>query len=207
MTSRRSAGETVRVARAIRPKRARACTGSRERASTQPYLSMVSSPIRAAISVPGGASWAASSSPTLTPEVSWAPTTDPAEVPTTRSAPLRSVPCCASPASTPSSQATPVTPPLPSTSALPVMSPVLSHIPHISHGRHISAGSGRARRDAAAYVLYWGGGAGAVLAARRGSWRGPAAGHVRHAPARKSTRLNSSHTEIYTLSLHDALPI
>src|SRR5476649_2529139 len=26
-------------------------------------------------------------------------------------------------------------------------------------------------------------------------------------PDRKSTRLNSSHTEIYTLSLHDALPI
>src|SRR5579875_2109283 len=38
---------------------------------------------------------------------------------------------------------------------------------------------------------------------------------MKHAPAarrrrwtdRKSTRLNSSHTEIYTLSLHDALPI
>src|SRR5882672_8788301 len=28
-----------------------------------------------------------------------------------------------------------------------------------------------------------------------------------HSPDRKSTRLNSSHTEIYTLSLHDALPI
>src|SRR5476649_1129009 len=28
-----------------------------------------------------------------------------------------------------------------------------------------------------------------------------------HAPDRKSTRLNSSHTVIYTLSLHDALPI
>src|SRR5260221_180482 len=28
-----------------------------------------------------------------------------------------------------------------------------------------------------------------------------------HAGDRKSTRLNSSHTEIYTLSLHDALPI
>src|SRR5262252_1951057 len=33
--------------------------------------------------------------------------------------------------------------------------------------------------------------------------------HARAASARdrKSTRLNSSHTEIYTLSLHDALPI
>src|SRR5215211_7534280 len=29
----------------------------------------------------------------------------------------------------------------------------------------------------------------------------------RRQPDRKSTRLNSSHTEIYTLSLHDALPI
>src|SRR5215204_6394235 len=28
-----------------------------------------------------------------------------------------------------------------------------------------------------------------------------------HVLDRKSTRLNSSHTEIYTLSLHDALPI
>src|ERR1035437_6373225 len=33
--------------------------------------------------------------------------------------------------------------------------------------------------------------------------RRPAAAHI----DRKSTRLNSSHTEIYTLSLHDALPI
>src|SRR5476649_2251693 len=30
---------------------------------------------------------------------------------------------------------------------------------------------------------------------------------IAHDPDRKSTRLNSSHTEIYTLSLHDALPI
>src|SRR5476649_843706 len=30
---------------------------------------------------------------------------------------------------------------------------------------------------------------------------------MRHPKDRKSTRLNSSHTEIYTLSLHDALPI
>src|SRR5471032_3015074 len=32
-------------------------------------------------------------------------------------------------------------------------------------------------------------------------------GRVISTPDRKSTRLNSSHTEIYTLSLHDALPI
>src|SRR5579875_3644485 len=31
--------------------------------------------------------------------------------------------------------------------------------------------------------------------------------HDFHVIDRKSTRLNSSHTEIYTLSLHDALPI
>src|SRR5882672_2694437 len=31
--------------------------------------------------------------------------------------------------------------------------------------------------------------------------------NARALPDRKSTRLNSSHTEIYTLSLHDALPI
>src|SRR5476649_930829 len=37
---------------------------------------------------------------------------------------------------------------------------------------------------------------------RGGSISGPPSG-----PDRKSTRLNSSHTEIYTLSLHDALPI
>src|SRR5476649_929304 len=32
-------------------------------------------------------------------------------------------------------------------------------------------------------------------------------GAISTAPDRKSTRLNSSHTVIYTLSLHDALPI
>src|SRR5476649_1627153 len=35
----------------------------------------------------------------------------------------------------------------------------------------------------------------------------PSAFHLSRPPDRKSTRLNSSHTEIYTLSLHDALPI
>src|ERR671927_288214 len=36
----------------------------------------------------------------------------------------------------------------------------------------------------------------------------PARRRASHQPLdRKSTRLNSSHTEIYTLSLHDALPI
>src|SRR6476646_6615314 len=38
-----------------------------------------------------------------------------------------------------------------------------------------------------------------------GNWR--RSGSWPPSPDRKSTRLNSSHTEIYTLSLHDALPI
>src|ERR671917_607783 len=45
-------------------------------------------------------------------------------------------------------------------------------------------------------------------------WKGPQLRRATTAPStspssldRKSTRLNSSHTEIYTLSLHDALPI
>src|SRR5215211_4743798 len=37
--------------------------------------------------------------------------------------------------------------------------------------------------------------------------RSPPAAWARSGRDRKSTRLNSSHTEIYTLSLHDALPI
>src|SRR5476649_2234538 len=38
------------------------------------------------------------------------------------------------------------------------------------------------------------------------TWASSSASSTR-LPDRKSTRLNSSHTEIYTLSLHDALPI
>src|SRR5476649_600610 len=44
----------------------------------------------------------------------------------------------------------------------------------------------------------------ATPSVRRSSW---AAWRWRSSADRKSTRLNSSHTEIYTLSLHDALPI
>src|SRR5476649_1870956 len=47
------------------------------------------------------------------------------------------------------------------------------------------------------------------MGARRGRnsrWKSRRCG-PRPAGDRKSTRLNSSHTEIYTLSLHDALPI
>src|SRR5919199_220189 len=38
-------------------------------------------------------------------------------------------------------------------------------------------------------------------------WRGSTSCRPAYRADRKSTRLNSSHTEIYTLSLHDALPI
>src|ERR1700694_3165825 len=55
----------------------------------------------------------------LTPLRICAPTTEPADVPTTRSADVRSMPASASPARRPVSQAMPVTPPPPSTSARP----------------------------------------------------------------------------------------
>ena len=59
----------------------------------------------------------------LCPLVTWAPTTEPALVPTTRSAVVRSTPASASPFRIPSSQAMPVTPPPPRTSAVRVMGP------------------------------------------------------------------------------------
>src|SRR5476649_1204536 len=43
--------------------------------------------------------------------------------------------------------------------------------------------------------------------ARTSGPNGPSAIRQHRGQDRKSTRLNSSHTEIYTLSLHDALPI
>jgi hypothetical protein len=68
-----------------------------------------------------GAHWAAYTSARPIPEVSWAPAREPAEVPTIRSAAVRSSPREASPATRPTSQAAPVMPPLPSTSALLAM--------------------------------------------------------------------------------------
>src|SRR5436305_15016979 len=65
-----------------------------------------------------GAHWAVYSSARPVPEVSWAPASEPAEVPTIKSAAVRSSPWAASPATRPTSQAAPVMPPLPSTSAL-----------------------------------------------------------------------------------------
>src|SRR5665647_1131490 len=52
-----------------------------------------------------------------TPLATWAATTDPADVPTSRSAAPRSTPASAKPRSRPTSQATPVTPPPPRTTA------------------------------------------------------------------------------------------
>ncbi|MET7439499.1 zf-HC2 domain-containing protein, partial [Streptomyces sp. NPDC005568] len=52
-------------------------------------------------------------------EVSWAPTEDPADVPITTSASLRSTPASPSPYRIPASQPIPAWPPPPSTSALP----------------------------------------------------------------------------------------
>src|SRR5690348_5472140 len=59
------------------------------------------------------------------PLVTWAPTTEPADVPITRSAPVRSTPASDSPLSRPSSHAMPVMPPPPRTSAVRVMSETL----------------------------------------------------------------------------------
>src|SRR5215467_3691622 len=77
-----------------------------------------------------GAHWAAYSSARPVPEVSWAPAREPAEVPTIRSAAVRSSPCAASPATRPTSQAAPVIPPAPSTSALVATAALLP--PHAS---------------------------------------------------------------------------
>src|SRR5215472_1736612 len=59
------------------------------------------------------------------PELILAATPAPAEVPTIRSAAVRSTPCSVSPASRPTSQAIPASPPAPSTSALLVIATVL----------------------------------------------------------------------------------
>src|ERR1700712_5569026 len=75
----------------------------------------------ASFSCRGGRSWASYRSSRVRPLVMWAPTTEPALVPTTRSAVVRSTPASASPFRIPSSQAMPVTPPPPRTSAVRVM--------------------------------------------------------------------------------------
>src|SRR6478736_8591344 len=87
---------------------------------------------RPPISASAGSSCSAYRSSSGRPLVTWAPTTDPADVPTTMSAPVRSMPARASPVRMPSSHAIPVMPPPPRTSAdvpCPVMGPVVSERP------------------------------------------------------------------------------
>src|SRR4051795_8841343 len=74
--------------------------------------------MRATFSRSGGSSWRSYNQSRAAPLVSCAPTTEPADVPTTRSALVRSTPASASPARTPISQAMPVIPPPPSTRAV-----------------------------------------------------------------------------------------
>ena len=119
MIARRSASGTVGVCSAVRPTRARNATGSRQDRTSAPSRdSVVPRLHRVARSAPGPATWAAYCSSRSTPLANWVPTTEPAEVPTTRSAPDRWTPSAASPASMPISQPTPVIPPPPNTSAL-----------------------------------------------------------------------------------------
>jgi len=116
-TLRRSASGMVRAASAQRPSRARPRTGSALVLMTHSSLATLPQPMRAAGSGSGGASCARYSASGSWPDAMSAPTTEPADVPTIRSAAARSMPRSASPAIRPVSQAMPVTPPPPRTSA------------------------------------------------------------------------------------------
>src|SRR3954466_4712894 len=123
ITSSRSCSDGVTpafsAASASAPIRRRNSTSlPRLRTIAQPNWARVARFSRAALPAVAGSScrWYIASS--SAPQASCAPTTDPADVPTTRSAPLRSVPASASPASTPISHAMPVMPPPPSTRAV-----------------------------------------------------------------------------------------
>lgn len=117
ITARRDASDGVRAATAIAPIRARDRTASRVRPPAHTSRATAANPNRAATSPPGGANCASYNCSTGRPEHTCAPTTEPADVPTTRSASASATPRSASPATIPSSQATPVTPPPPSTNA------------------------------------------------------------------------------------------
>src|SRR6266536_2089322 len=116
MTSSRSASGTVGADSAIAPTRARSSRGSwAPSASAAKALATFSTSKSTARSLEasGGSSCAASRRSRPTPLESWAATTDPAEVPTSRSAAPTGTPSASRACSTPSSQATPVTPPPP----------------------------------------------------------------------------------------------
>src|SRR6266536_3876257 len=120
MTSSRSASGTVGADSAIAPTRARSSRGSwAPSASAAKALATFSTSKSTARSLEasGGSSCAASRRSRPTPLESWAATTDPAEVPTSRSAAPTGTPSASRACSTPSSQATPVTPPPPRTNA------------------------------------------------------------------------------------------
>ena len=125
-TARRSAAGSVRDRTAIRPSRIRALTGFRRAGATaQTNFAITRGPKLVTISPSAGASCVSYSSARVTPELILAATPAPADVPTTRSAAVRSTPRSASPASRPTSQAIPASPPAPSTSALLVIATVL----------------------------------------------------------------------------------
>ena len=141
MAARRSDSGTVLARRAARPSQARprrrspGITEEKTNRSSTPALSeafrspLVSASSRAYNSASG------------VPLVIWAATTDPALVPTKRSAVDRSTPSSARPWISPTSHATPVTPPPPSTTALRS-----SAIRGSKHSRRWIGPTGQARR-------------------------------------------------------------
>src|SRR6266542_2803159 len=121
MASMRSDPGRAGVASALAPRRARKSSGPlavcASSIQTAPMRSQLNSGDRP-VGGSGGSSSARRRRSRSMPLVSCAPTTEPAEVPTTRSVSATGTPPARRPASTPSSQAMPVAPPAPSTSAL-----------------------------------------------------------------------------------------
>jgi hypothetical protein len=120
MAARRSDSSTVGAASAARPSQARLRRRSPGYAAASRNRSSAPFPIAALRSPVVSASSCAKSLSSGSPLVTSAATTEPAEVPTKRSAPVRSRPRSASPCRSPISHATPVTPPAPRTTARPL---------------------------------------------------------------------------------------
>ena len=118
MISSRSCSGTRLASRAQAPTRARPSSGLADCATAAPRAFTIASRSRSTDRSAGaGSSCAAYSSARSAPLRSRVPTTDPADVPTTRSAAPRSTPSSASAVSSPISQAMPARPPPPRTSA------------------------------------------------------------------------------------------
>nr|BFE88332.1 hypothetical protein GCM10020093_109330 [Planobispora longispora] len=114
------------TASAISPTRRRASRGSREGSNRIPKVAMTASMSTAGtVASVSDSACAATALSRSAPVATRVPTTDPAEVPTIRSATPRSRPARRRPVRTPASHAIPATPPPPSTSAL-VMRPILT---------------------------------------------------------------------------------